>query len=150
MYKKASRLKVRFASNVGNLTVEQLWGIKMSDLKEMIKAAHEVVKKIEKTDEDLLFLEGIGQDDKEETMAKLRFDILKDVYITRMNETKAASEEAITNKEIKHLEEILAKKREESLSSMSEEEIMKLIEEKKKKLGKLLLDIKNFSETIII
>lgn len=135
MYKKASRLKVRFASNVGNLTVEQLWGIKMSDLKEMIKAAHEVVKKIEKTDEDLLFLEGIGQDDKEETMAKLRFDILKDVYITRMNETKAASEEAITNKEIKHLEEILAKKREESLSSMSEEDIMKLIEEKKKKLG---------------
>lgn len=135
MYKKASRLKVRFASNVGNLTVEQLWGIKMSDLKEMIKAAHEVVKKIEKTDEDLLFLEGIGQDDKEETMAKLRFDILKDVYITRMNETKAASEEAITNREIKHLEEILAKKREESLSSMSEEDIMKLIEEKKKKLG---------------
>lgn len=135
MYKKASRLKVRFASNVGNLTVEQLWGIKMSDLKEMIKAAHEVVKKMEKTDEDLLFLEGIGQDNKEETMAKLRFDILKDVYITRMNETKAASEEAITNREIKHLEEILAKKREESLSSMSEEDIMKLIEEKKKKLG---------------
>lgn len=135
MYKKASRLKVRFSSNVGNLTVEQLWGIKMSDLKEMIKAAHEVVKKIEKTDEDLLFLEGIGQDDKEETMAKLRFDILKDVYITRMDETKAASEEAIANREIKHLEEILAKKREESLSSMSEEDIMKLIEEKKKKLG---------------
>lgn len=135
MYKKASRLKVRFASNVGNLTVEQLWGIRMTDLKEMIKAAHEVVKKIEKTDKDLLFLEGIGQDDKEETMAKLRFDILKDVYITRMNETKAASEEAITNREIKHLEEILAKKREESLSSMSEEDIMKLIEEKKKKLG---------------
>ena len=135
MYKKASRLKVRFASNVGNLTVEQLWGIRMTDLKEMIKAAHEVVKKTEKTDEDLLFLEGIGQDDKEETMAKLRFDILKDVYITRMNETKAASEEAITNREIKHLEEILAKKREESLSSMSEEDIMKLIEEKKKKLG---------------
>lgn len=135
MYKKASRLKVRFASNVGNLTVEQLWGIRMTDLKEMIKAAHEVVKKTEKTDEDLLFLEGIGQDDKEASLAKLKFDILKDVYITRMNETKAASEEAITNREIKHLEEILAKKREESLSSMSEEEIMKLIEEKKKKLG---------------
>ncbi len=135
MYKKASRFKVRFASNVGNLTVEQLWGIRMTDLKEMIKAAHEVVKKTEKTDEDLLFLEGIGQDDKEAAMAKLKFDILKDVYITRMNETKAASEEAITNREIKHLEEILAKKREESLSSMSEEEIMKLIEEKKKKLG---------------
>ena len=135
MYKKASRLKVRFASNVGNLTVEQLWGIRMTDLKEMIKAAHEVVKKTEKTDEDLLFLEGIGQDDKEAALEKLKFDILKDVYITRMNETKAASEEAITNREIKHLEEILAKKREESLSSMSEEEIMKLIEEKKKKLG---------------
>lgn len=135
MYKKASRLKVRFASNVGNLTVEQLWGIRMTDLKEMIKAAHEVVKKTEKTDEDLLFLEGIGQGDKEAALAKLKFDILKDVYITRMNETKAASEEAITNREIKHLEEILAKKREESLSSMSEEEIMKLIEEKKKKLG---------------
>ena len=133
MYKKASRLKLRFKTKFGLLTVDQLWEIKLNDLKAAVKDAHAEWKKLSKVDSELSFLD--GSTDSEDEIPKLTFDILKDVYTTRQDEIKSASEAAVVNREIKHLEEILAAKKEESLKSMSVEEIEKLIQEKKSKIG---------------
>lgn len=133
MYKKASRLKLRFKTKFGLLTLDQLWDIKMTDLKAAVKEAYEAWKKIDNVDSELSFLEGNTESETE--MPKLTFEILKDVYTTRLNEVKSASEAAVVNKEIKHLEEILAAKKEESLKSMSVDEIEKLIREKKDQIS---------------
>lgn len=133
MYKKASRLKLRFKTKFGLLTVDQLWEIKLNDLKAAVKDAHVEWKKLSKVDSELSFLD--GSTDSEDEIPKLAFDILKDVYTTRQDEIKSASEAAVVNREIKHLEEILASKKEESLKSMSVEEIEKLIQEKKSKIS---------------
>lgn len=133
MYKKASRLKLRFKTKFGLLTLDQLWDIKMTDLKAAVKEAYEAWKEIDNVDSELSFLEGNTESETE--IPKLTFEILKDVYTTRLNEVKSASEAAVVNKEIKHLEEILAAKKEESLKSMSVDEIEKLIKEKKDKIS---------------
>lgn len=133
MYKKASRLKLRFKTKFGLLTLDQLWDIKMADLKAAVIEAHETWKKIDDVDSELSFLEGNSESETE--IPKLTFEILKDVYTTRLNEVKSASEAAVVNKEIKHLEEILAAKKEESLKSMSVDEIEKLIKEKKDQIS---------------
>lgn len=133
MYKKASRLKLRFKTKFGLLTLDQLWDIKMTDLKAAVIEAHEAWKSITDVDSELSFLEGNSESETE--IPKLTFEILKDVYTTRLDEVKSASEAAVVNKEIKHLEEILAAKKEESLRSMSVDDIEKLIKEKKDKIS---------------
>lgn len=134
MYKKASRLKLRFKTKFGLLTLDQLWDIKMTELKTIVKDSYEAWKKVDgDVDSELSFLEGNTESETE--IPKLTYEILKDVYTTRLSEVKSASEAAVVNKEIKHLEEILAAKKEESLKSMSVDEIEKLIKEKKDKIS---------------
>ena len=131
MYKKAARLKIRFATKFGNITTEQLWDLKMSQLKEIVISANEEIKKLKKVDDDLSFLEDGAIEDTETEIAKLKFDILKDVYTTRLNEKKEASENAKIDRDIRHLEEILAEKEEQDLRNKSPEELRKMIEERK-------------------
>ena len=135
MYKKASRLKLRFESKFGKLTVDQLWELKNEDLSGMIKATYAEMKKYDCAgEEELQFLSGIGSDNEGHSKEKLRFEILKDVYITRLNERKITAENASLSAEIKKMEEILAAKRDQKLQGMSEEELEKLILEAREKM----------------
>ena len=82
MYKKAAELKLRFQSSRGQLSVEQLFDLKMVDLAKMIKEQNEIVKKTKgDADAELEFLEGTG--DGKENIEVLKFDILKDIYLDK-------------------------------------------------------------------
>ena len=132
MYKKASRLKLRFESSRGPLTAEMLWDLKITELKTMVKAQAEKLQKLEKPGDDLSFLEEIitSNETKEIEIEKLRFDILKDVFITRKYEAKDAAADVKKKEELSHLREILRDKKEEELKKLSAEEL----EERIKKL----------------
>lgn len=132
MYKKASRLKLRFESSRGPLTAEMLWDLKITELKTMVKAQAEKLQKLEKPGDDLSFLEEIitSNETKEIEIEKLRFDILKDVFITRKDEAKDAAADVKKKEELSHLREILRDKKEEELKKLSAEEL----EERIKKL----------------
>lgn len=132
MYKKASRLKLRFESSRGPLTAEMLWDLKITELKTMVKAQAEKLQKLEKPGDDLSFLEEIitSNETKEIEIEKLRFDILKDVFITRKDEAKDAAADVKKKEELSHLREILRNKKEEELKKLSAEEL----EERIKKL----------------
>ena len=132
MYKKASRLKLRFESSRGPLTAEMLWDLKITELKTMVKAQAEKLQKLEKPGDDLSFLEEIItlNETKEIEIEKLRFDILKDVFITRKDEAKDAAADVKKKEELSHLREILRDKKEEELKKLSAEEL----EERIKKL----------------
>ena len=132
MYKKASRLKLRFESSRGPLTAEMLWDLKITELKTMVKAQAEKLQKLERPGDDLSFLEEIitSNETKEIEIEKLRFDILKDVFITRKDEAKDAAAYVKKKEELSHLREILRDKKEEELKKLSAEEL----EERIKKL----------------
>lgn len=137
MYKKASRLQLRFNTNKGPLTVEQLWKLNMTALKELIVKEHEELKKISKVDDDLDFLNSdvtVKGNNQEEELVRLRFNILKDIFSTRVAEAKASSEAYKANAEINKLEALLQEKKDAQLKEMSAEELEKLIAEKRAKL----------------
>lgn len=133
MYKKAARLKLRFKSKYGQLPVEQLWDLKLADLKVLIKEAHGEVVKLGKSDDDLSFLDGPTVAESEEVkIAQLKFEILKDIFVTRQSENKEAIESEKKKKEITNLAEILERKKQKELENLSIEELEKLIAEKSK------------------
>ena len=132
MYKKASKLKLRFESRVGLISTEQLWDLKMTDLKLLIKNQAAKLEKLEKPGDMTSFLDedaATPSETKELELEKLKFEILKDVYVTRRDEVKDAAEEAKVDAEVKHLEEILRNKREKELEELSPEELEKRIAE---------------------
>ena len=120
MYKKAAKLKLRFNSSKGLLTVEQLFDLTMPELSSLIKKVNTDLKKEARVDDDLAFLEG---KDETESLNSLKFDILKDVYLTKKQER----EEAATDQEKKatrqKIAEIIAKKKDEALENLSIEEL---------------------------
>lgn len=133
MYKKAIQMKLRFPSQRGLLTVEQVYDLKLSQLEPMIKGAlAEVKSKTGDADSELSFLEG-KTETKEVEEIKLRFDILKDIYLTKQAEIKAEREEVNTNEEIKKLEAALARKKDKELEEMSADDLEKKILELKNK-----------------
>ena len=129
MYKKAFREKLRFNIGQGVWSTEALFEISMSSLKKVVEVTHKQLKELSKAeDDDLAFLESeVPTENKELELAKLRFEIPKDVYVTRRDERTAASEDAKNAAEIKKLEEVLARRKEQELENLSSEELEKKI-----------------------
>ena len=117
-FKQASKLKLRFQTNRGILSMEQLWDLNQTDLSNAIKAVKEVLTK--DNDDELSFLEDTKVVDVEN---QLRFDILKDVYLTKKKERA----EALSAREKKEFEQkilmLISEKKDESLKNKSIEEL---------------------------
>lgn len=133
MYKKAMKLHLRFATRIGNVTTEELWSLSMKDLQETVKQTFKYKESLLGSKGELDFLETKPQDPEVEKVT-LMCDIVKDVYLTRLNESKQAKESLEVSREIQELEQILADKKKASIKEMSEEELEKLIKEKRESL----------------
>lgn len=122
MFKQASKLKLRFQTNRGVLSVEQLWDLTQTDLANAIKA----VKKVLKTgdDDELSFLESTKVVDVEN---QLRFDILKDVYLTKKKESEESRDAAANKAHNQKILALIAEKQEEGLKGKSIPELEALL-----------------------
>lgn len=122
MYKQASQLKLRFQTPKGQLTVEQLWDLSMSDLSTTIKAMKKVLKKSD--DNELGFLE---EDSKVDKITELAFNILKDVYITKKEAAKTLREAADIKEHNQKILTLIAQKQDEELGGKSIDELKLLL-----------------------
>ena len=93
MYKQASRMKLRFQTSKGNLSVEQLWDLSLTDLASAIKSVNSVIKESEKEDE----LSFLNTEEQPDSIAQTQFNILKDIYVTKSSEI----EDHKTEREVK-------------------------------------------------
>lgn len=122
MYKQAAALKLRFATSKGNLTVEQLFDLSLTDLD---KVAVGLKKEYEESGKQS-FLTTRSVKDKE---AKLRFDIALDVLNTKVEE----AEELKLKKERKERNQkilaIIEDKKDEALKGKSVKALEALLEE---------------------
>lgn len=123
MYKKASQLKLRFLTSVGPLSVEQLWGLSQVQLSNAIKDVKKVLKKSDNDDDELSFLEDTKKVDVEN---QLRFDILKDVYLTNKTENEELRKVADNKAHNQKIDTLIAEKQEGKLREMSIDDLEKL------------------------
>lgn len=122
MFEKATRMKMRFGTVKGLLSVEDLWDLSLSDLNKIAKDLNKQIKSADEED----FLKVTS---KEDERTKLAFEIVLYILNTLKDEKEARDNMAKKKKEKEKLLSILERKQEESLENLSEEELRKKIEE---------------------
>ena len=114
MYKKASQIGLRIQTNKGPLSVEQLWHLNQTDLKDAIKSVKQTLKK--ENDDDLSFL---GEATVVDSENQLKFDILKDIYVTKKEAIEAVKTAAANKAHNAKIDALIAEKQEGSLKELS-------------------------------
>ena len=127
MFEKASRMKLRFNTPVGMISVEDLW-----DLPLISKAGHtnlddlarDLSKRVAETEES--FVEKPAPKD---VKTNLGFEIVKHIIGIRLEERDKAK--AALAKKVKKAKilEILASKEDNAMQDMSEDDLKKMLEE---------------------
>lgn len=128
IYKKASKKKLRFATNRGPLSVEQLWDLSKEEIKQLVIKAREDAKKStgEISDEELSFLDAPAK--AKATDDELRFAILKDIYLSKKNAEEKAQKKAASRENNKKILELIARKQDEALEKKSIKDLEKMLE----------------------
>lgn len=122
MFDKATRLKLRFESNKGLLSVEQVWDLSLTSLNEMAKGLSRQVKAAETDEEDF-----IGTKSNVDSELQLRFDVVKHIIGVKLKErddSKDAAERKANNQVIL---ELIQRKKQQELEGKSVEELEALL-----------------------
>lgn len=122
MYKKAAQLKLRFQSDRGSLTTEDLLDLTVNQLDKIYKHYN---KKIKESEEDSLLTIRKSSDSE----LQLRIDIIKDVVADKITEADKAKVKAVNRLRKNQLMDLIARKQDEALGEKSVEELMKELDE---------------------
>ena len=119
MFEKASRLKIRFQSTIGTLSVEDLWDLPLETLNVLAKGLR---KQVEDSEES--FISPVKPDAK----IQLRFDIVKHIIDVKLAERDAAKVAQVNRERKAKILGILASKQDAVLGEMSQEDLLKELE----------------------
>ena len=128
MYKQASKIKLRFDTVIGVLTVEDLWDLPLKDgrcsldLNTVAKDLHRDVKE----DEEVDFVATKSAKDK---VLALKFDIVKDIISTKIAEKEAAEDRETKKAQKQQIMSIIADKQAEELKGKSVEELKEMLKD---------------------
>ncbi len=126
MFEKASRLKLRFGTQKGNLTTEDLWDLPLTNkigisLDDIAKSLNRILKE----NEDESF---VVKTKTVNIIHKLKFEIVKHIISVKLDEVESAKS-ALKNKDQKEkILRIIASKEDESLKEESLENLKKMAE----------------------
>lgn len=116
MFSKATRMKLRFSTDRGQLSVEDVWDLSLTALNALAKSLRKRLKEGEEED----FLNTKSEADATD---KLRFDIVLNILETKKAEkVERENAEGLKLKK-QQLLGLLAEKQNENLRSMSEDEL---------------------------
>lgn len=111
-FKLASQQKLRFQTNKGLLSTEQLWDLSLDDLDALAVSLEIEHKQSGKKS----FLVKTSLKDR---TAKLRFDVALDVLNTKVEEMQAEQEAAEIKEHNKKIIQLISEKQDESLKGKS-------------------------------
>jgi hypothetical protein len=128
MFEKATRLKLRFASNKGDLTVENLWELPLQsrtgfDLDNVAKAANNELKSLSEES----FVSTTNNPAK--NLAQLKLDIVKRVIEVKIAENEEQRNAAQKSAERQRLLEALNNSEQQELQKLTPDEIRKRLAE---------------------
>ena len=122
MFEKAARMKLRFVTDKGLLSVEDLWDLSLQQLNRLAKALNKSIK--ESAEDD--FLEETSAED---LIVKLQFNLVLHVLEAKKAEKKERLTASTKKAEREKILGILAKKQDDALENLSEEDLKKKLEE---------------------
>ncbi|WP_439357919.1 hypothetical protein [Bradyrhizobium sp. DASA03007] len=132
LFEKAARLKLRFPSPIGALSVEQVWDLPIStkaksgaDLTAIARELNTRLKSTTNDDLPWLSTSTTKQDDENQ----LAFDIVKHIVETKKAEAEKAATAAADREKKQKLLSLIAVKEDEKLSNMSLDDLRKAVAE---------------------
>jgi hypothetical protein len=127
IFANASRLKLRFATTVGQISVEDLWDLPLtSESKVNLNSiAKGLAKELRESSED----DFVGDKTVKTTTIELKFDIVKHIIDVRRAEAEAKKLATAKKAQNEKILAIIAKKQDESLEGKSVEELMSMLGE---------------------
>lgn len=120
MYKEASKMQLRVATSRGELSVEQLWSLPLTELDQLAVN----LEKEYKESNSKSFL--IKKTAKNKT-TKLKFDIVLDILSTKVDERDAQQEAQQTKEHNQKIMALIQKKQEGELEGKSIKELQEML-----------------------
>ena len=117
-FEKATRDKLRFGTEKGNISTEELWDFTLPQLNKLAKKYNKELKDSEEVD----FLKETSEED---VVTKLRFNIVIHILEKRKAEKKARENATIVKAEKQRLLELKERKLHEADEELSIEELDK-------------------------
>lgn len=118
IFEQASKLKLRFSSSRGEISIEELWDLSLESLNSLAKAVNKKLK--EESEESF-----IAKKSKANTELELKLEILKHVIASKQESAERAKTRAEKKAHKEFMETLLQRKKLDALESMSLEEIEK-------------------------
>ncbi len=126
MFKRASRLKLRFRTVKGDVSTEDLWDIPLTSrttgfsLNDLAKSLSKAVK--EDAEEDF-----VAKKSAANSVLDLKFSIVKEVIKDRLEERELNKNRVAAKAQKEKILSIIASKEDEALLSMDIEELKKMV-----------------------
>lgn len=122
IFEQASRMKLRFKTDVGPLSADELWDLPLSkptgnSINNLNALAVDLNRQLKATEESFV------DDTKRDAVLQLRFDVVKHIIDVRKAENSAKTEAKQKESQRAKLDELIAQKKGEALSGKSIEEL---------------------------
>ena len=122
IFQKASKLKLRFKTQWGNLAVEDLWDLPLQALDNVAKALNKAVK--ENKEESF-----IAPQDTVNKALELQLNIVKDIIAARLADIEANQKAAKNKAKKEKIMRIIAAKDEKALEASSMADLRNMLNE---------------------
>ncbi len=120
IFQKASRIKLRVQTSKGNLSVEDLWDLSISELDKIAVRLEEESKETTKS-----FI----RTSRKSSVKQLRFDIVLHILRTKVTEDEEARKKASKAQSNQRIMELIRQKQDQQLADLSVEELEKMLED---------------------
>jgi len=122
IFEKATRQKLRFETQQGTLSVEDLWGLPLTsqtNKANLDQIARELFQKL-KSGQDVSFVDTAKKTD---ATTQLKFDVVKYIIDVRLAENEAKNQASAKAEQRERLQEIISRKQDRALEGASLEDL---------------------------
>jgi len=125
MFEKATRLKLRFPSQKGFLTVEDLWDLPLTGKVSLDNIAKQLNKEIKESSEESFVIKKTEKNN----ILELKFELVKYIIKVKLSEIETAEKAKVLKEKKQKIMELIQEKENESLKSKSLEDLQKMLDD---------------------
>lgn len=129
LFIRASRIKLRFNTAIGLVSVEDLWDLPLSSRNDLNldNIARDLHKQVKESDSDVSFVNATKVSN-EVKRTQMCFDIVKYIIEAKLAEREAAEARELNKAKKSRILEIIAKKQDSDLEGKTVEELNELVD----------------------
>ncbi len=123
IFQQASRAKLRFATQLGQLSTEDLWDLPLTSAKGVSLKSIATDLQLQVSAQPLKELDFFDVAETTDSTLQLRFDIVKHIVITRVAESRDRTAEAVKDTKRAQLQALINDKLQDEMKSKSIDEL---------------------------